>query len=270
MLVLVLLIGCTSSGSETPTPPSIVDLESAIGPNPEDFAFTYRSRGTDVLDCVLPNRDFTGTVLGSGDFTIREPEQGAPLVIRIEDTTYLSGELFSDGSLERSWVSLRPKDLDRLEDAIRRSLGTDLSAYVLSRTRPATGRDIAVDAIDDATSIIPIDPIRVGGDIVAGQRLVIPGAPDDPGLVIDAWVDSLGQVTRVQVQRAQPDDPAEPNPDSGWLVDYRPLSTPPDPADPPDDVVDGATVDPGSLDPPVKRGCELEIGPDPSAPRPQP
>ena len=268
--LILLVVGCTSSESEPPTPRSIVDLESTFGPNPEDFAFTYQSRGTDVLDCVLPNRDFTGTVHGSGDFTIHEPERGAPLVIRAQDITYLSSELFSDGSIERTWLSLRPEDLDRLEGAIRRSLGTDLSAYVLSPTPPATGRDIAVDAIDDATSIISIDPIRVDGDIAEGKRLVIPGDGDDPGLVIDAWMDAHGRVTRVQVQRAQPDEPAEPNPDSGWLIDYRPLSTPPDPIGPPADVVDGATVEPGALDPPVKRGCELEIGPEPTAPSPQP
>lgn len=270
-IVLVFLVaGCTSSGPEAPTPASAVELESAIGASPATFSFTYRARGTEVLDCVLPNREFTGTVFGSGDFTILDPDRTAPLLTRIEDTTYLSGDLFADGSIEGDWLSLGPEDLVRFDETIRRSLGTDLSSYVLSLTPPATGGDIALDAIDDARSIVPIDPIRIDADLALGHRLLIDGADDEPGVVLDVWIGSQGQVARVQVQRARADEPDLPNPDSGWLIDYGPLPTNQDSPDPPERAVDAAAVDPDSLGPPVKQGCDLEIGPEPSTPPPQP
>ena len=269
-IVILFLVGGCTSDSESPTPPSTVDLESAIGANPEAFRFTYRARGTEVLDCVLPNREFTGTVFGSGDFTILDPDRTAPLLTRVEDTTYLSGGLFAEGSIDGDWLSLEPEDLVRFDEAIRRSLGTDLSSYALSLTPPATGADIARDAIDDARSIVPIDPIRIDGDVALGQRLLIDGADDDPGVVLDVWIGSQGQVARVQVQRARADEPDLPNPDSGWLIDHRPLPTNQDPPDPPERAVDAATIDPDSLGPPVKQGCDLEIGPEPSTPPPQP
>ena len=179
IVLLLLVAGCTSSDPESPNPPSTVDLESAIGPNPEAFGFIYRARGTDVLDCVLPHRDFAGTVSGSGDFIILDPDRAAPLLSRVGDTTYLSSDLFAEGSIDSDWLSLGREDLGRFDEAIRRSLGTDLSSYALSLTPPATGGDIALDAIDDASSIVPIDPIRIDADLAVGHRLLIDGTDDD-------------------------------------------------------------------------------------------
>ena len=269
-LVLALVAGCASSDPEGRARSPAIELESAIGPNPEAFGFTYRSRGTQVLDCVLPNREFSGAVFGSGDFVIQVPDRTDPVVIRTMESTYLSSALFAVGSIDGEWLSVEPADLRRLDQAIRRSLGTDLSGYALSATPPATGRDIILDAVDDATSILTIDPIRVDGVFAPGYRLMIDGADDQPGVVLDTWIDSQGQVTRVEVQRPRADDPDLPNPDLGWLIDYRPLPTPSDPIGPPENVVDAGTIDPDALSPPVRQGCDLQIGPEPSAPPLQP
>ena len=267
LLVLALVFaGCTSSEPEGRARPPAIELESAIGQNPEAFGFTYRSRGTQVLDCVLPNREFSGTVFGSGDFVIQDPERGAPVIIRTMESTYLSSALFAVGSIDGEWLSVGPADLSRLDAAIRRSLGTDLSGYALSATPPPTGRDIVLDAVDNATSILTIDPTRIDGALAPGYRMMIDGTDDEHGVVLDAWIGSQGQVTRVEVQRPRADDPDLPNPDLGWLIDYRPLPTPTDPLSPPEDVVDAGTIDPDALSAPVQQGCDLPIGPEPSAP----
>lgn len=269
IVLLLLVAGCTSSDRESPTPPATVDLEATIGPSPQAFRFAYRSRGTDVLDCVLPNRDFAGTVSGTGDFTILDPDRTAPLLIRLGDTTYLYRDLFAEGSIKGDWLSLGPEDLGRFGAAIRRSLGTDLSSYALSPTPPATGADIVLDALDDTRSIVPIEPIRIDSDLARGHRLLIDGTDDEPGVVLDAWIDPQGQVVRTQVQRVRYGESDLPNPDSGWLIDYRPLATSQDTRDPRGQIAEAATIDPDTLGPPVKQGCDLEIGPEPSTPRPR-
>lgn len=270
--VLLVSVSCTSGGSRdgSTSVGQPVPLSNRLSMGPESFAFSYRARGTDVLDCVLPNRDFEGTAFADGALSITaETPSGVAEALSFRDAVFLDDALFARGSVTAEWIRLERSSLEAGEPALNRILGVDLAAYVVAAGPPPSGNEVVAAALEQSAIDSQLDPIRLpGGAAAAGYRLVVEGEDTVP--VIDAWVDGAGFVVRVQVQDSLPDQPGKPNPDTGWIVTYRPLPTDATAPPPPEGFVEATAERLAELAPPRRDGCELEIGPEPTTPRPQP
>lgn len=273
MLVFVVVAaGCRSGGGSeaASSPEGPLSLVAALADDLDVFEFSYRARGTDVLDCVLPNRDFSGTVFADGALAITvETPAGSARALNLDDAAYLGSDLFASGSVDATWVRIDRGVLADARPALDRILGVDLAAYVAAPGPPPTGNEVLVTALEQADIDAELEPIRLpDGGAVAGYRLVVGG--DDTVPVIDAWVDGEGFVVRTQVQGSLTGQPGTPDPDTGWIIDYRRLPTGAATPAPPEDVIEGTASLLDDLAPPMRDGCELEIGPEPTRPRPQP
>lgn len=273
--LLLLVLGIGSCSADAPEEASSEDrqplgLEDRLADSPTGFRFSYQARGTDVLGCVVPNRDFEGTVFDDGALSIDvDTPSGSARVLVLREAAYLDADLFAPGSLEADWARLERAGLAGAGPALGRLLGVDLASYVAAPGSPPSGNEVVAAVLDQTSVDSRLDPIRLpGGVVAAGYRLVV--EVDDTVPVIDAWIDDEGVVVRVQVQDSLADRPGRPDPDTGWVIDYRPLpadaTAPPHPAD----VVDATAELLGALAPPPQEGCDLEIGPAPTGPVPQP
>lgn len=262
-----ILVACSGTSGDQRVPVEATDdLPRLLADAPSRFALTYRSRGTEVLDCVFPNREFDATVFDPDTFTVTATATDTPIALRTGGTTYLAGSLFGGDEIGADWLAIGREERARLAEPIQRALGTDLSAYVLADAAPASGTDIALDGLSMDPDTTTIDPIEGSRGSASGHRLVIGGVNEEPGVVLDFWVDPSGQVARVQVQQSLQGEPRTPNPDTGWVVDYTQVPDWLPRPSAPTNTIDSATVDPGILQPPIQEGCDLEIGPEPTAP----
>ena len=234
---------------------------------PRSFEFSYQALGTDVLDCVLPHRDFDGSVFTDSTLLMTaDTPSGAARALRLGDAIYLESTFFATGAVDGDWARIDRSPAIRAD--LERILGVDLAAYLLADDLPPSGNEVLEATLRETDVASNVESIRPrGGPPAPGYRFIVEAEGTTP--VIDAWVDVDGNVVRIRVQDSLPDQAGEPDPDSGWITDYRPTpDTPPPP--PPTDV---APVDAASLvvlTPATPAGCELEIGPEPSTPSPQP
>jgi len=270
---LVLLLALlTNAGSCFPSPPGGGEdsaeasaLSARLAEPRDGFRFAYRARGTGVLDCVLPNRQFEGTVFPDGTVRlITETPAGRGTAIVAADAVYLSSELFSVEPNTWEWLRIDREDVDRVRPQLARILGADLTSYVASSGPPPDG-NATVAATLEHSDAQPIDPIRTPGSTLAdGFRFVVEGEAAVP--VIDAWIDAAGEVVRVQVRDSVAGSPGTPAADTGWILDY--LLPPADitAPDPPTDAVEATDEALAELAPPMEDGCELEIGREPADP----
>lgn len=273
LVFVVVAAACRSGGGSeaVSNPGSPLSLVAAVADGLEVFEFSYRARGTDVLDCVLPNRGVSGTVFADGALAIIvETPAGSARALNLDGAAYLGADLFAPGSVDARWVRIERTVPAEARPALDRILGVDLAAYVAAPGPPPSGNEVLVTALDQADVDAELEPIRLpDGGAAAGYRLVVGG--DDTVPVIDAWVDGDGFVVRTQVQDSLTGQPGTPNPDTGWVIDYRRLpmgvATP---APPKEDVIAGTASLLEDLAPPMRDRCELEIGPEPTRPRPQP
>ena len=227
MSVAGVVLGACSS---TPTNP-VSELQERIGDPrpPEDFVMTYRSGGTTVLNCVLPNRTFVISVVGDVLEVWSSTSSATLLAIRSAGDLRLSNALFEPGPLAERWLSvdlqrISAPDLARLGEL----LGPDLASYLLVVPMPPSGRQIADAALDAATSAQALEPEQISGRPAEGYRLqldardyreasaptaVLPAA-DSAAPSIDIWLDEDDAVARVIVT------PPAGGDTSGWVIDF--------------------------------------------------
>ena len=271
LLILVTLASCgVVGGGESDAPEARLALKDRLADAPTGFGFSYQARGTRVLDCVLPNRSFDGRVFPGGAFVLdAETPAGAARALSLDDAVYLDDAFFAQGTVAAEWVRLTRLGLDAARPSLDRILGVDLAAYLAAPGSPPSGNQIVAATLERTVVDSRLGPIRApGGAAAAGYRFVVEG--EDPVPVIDGWVDGEGRVVRVQVQDSIADEPGEPNPDTGWIIDYKALPPGATAPAPPGDFVEATSGVLADLAPPMRDGCELEIGPAPTAPRPQP
>ena len=268
LLAAVILGSCRSADGPAKETESSVDLEVADAP--AVFEFSYRALGTRVLDCVLPNREFAGAIFDDGTMVITaETPSGPAQAFILSDAVHLDDAFFPAGATDRPWARIPRSVIEGSRADLERILGPDLTLYVAAPGRPPSGNEI-VDATMDQAALESRRPaIRTpGGEVAEGFRFVLGG--DDPVPVIDAWVEDDGWVARVQVQDSLEGQPGKPDPDTGWIVDYRPLPADADPPPAPQDYVETTGQTLAGLAPVPLDGCDLEIGPEPTTPQPQP
>ena len=271
--LLLLLTGasCSTGGAEVgPARSGQAPLEDHLAEAPPGFRFSYQARGTDVLDCVLPTRDFKGSVFAGGALSVTvETPSGDAQALSLHDAVYLEGGLFARGSVDAAWIRLQRSGLAAARPALDRVLGVDLAAYIAAPGPPPSGNEVVAAALARTAVDSRLDPIQLrNGAAAAGYRFVVDGDPPVP--VIDAWVDGEGVVVRIQVQDSLADQPGKPDPDTGWITDYGPLPRDATAPPQPDGFVEATAGLLAKLAPPRPDGCELEIGPAATASRPQP
>ena len=261
MLLVVLVPACRS---ESRPDESASALDRLADPH-DGFRFTYRARGTGVLDCVLPNRQLEGTVFPNGTVLLdTETPAGRGTAIVMADAAYLSAELFSVEPDTWPWLRIDRQDVERLGPQLARILGADLASYVAASGPPPDG-NATVAATLEQSDAESIDSIRTPiGTPADGFRFVVEGDAAVP--VVDAWIDADGEVVRVQVRDSVAGAPGTPAPDTGWIIDYLPLPEGATAPKPPTDVVEATDEALAELAPPAEDGCELEIGREPAEP----
>ncbi len=267
LVVAIAMSGVACSNRSEPQgrpPPSPTD----IAPPQARFAFSYRALGTSVLDCVVPNRRFTGQVHDDETFVLIA-DDGAEVLHR-DATTYLDSALFDDRLDLDSWLSVADQQLSEAIPSLQTAIGADLASFLRSGASPVDGNTSVRAALETGAEPVPIAPFtRRDGSAVPGWRVALPdGGTDDRGVrpVLSYWLDDA-EVVRVVIQDSRPGEPGEPDPDTGWLIDYQAL---PDGAVPPpapgEAVAWRAALE---LMAPLRQGCDLEIGPgDPTPPAP--
>lgn len=255
---LAVVLGACSSTSPTesdPTP-SAVD----VAPGRDRFAFSYQALGTSVLDCVLPNRRLSGHVYDGESFVLIVDDDAE---IRHRDAvTYLDPALFDSGLGIDSWITVPDDHLAGASEMLQRALGTDVASFLRSGMPPADGNATVRAALDTGASPEPVESLtRQDGSPVPGWRVAVPDTETDGrdvAPVLTYWLDDTA-VVRLIVQDSRPGEPGQPDPDTGWLIDYQPL---PDQAVMPPAPSPTATWDAGlALSAPRRDGCDLEIGP---------
>ena len=271
MLVLVTVTSCGVVGGEDGgAPEAQLPLEDRLADAPDGFGFSYQARGTGVLDCVLPNRSFDGWVFPGGALVVdAETPAGEARALSLDDAVYLDDAFFAQGTVAAEWARLERPGLDATRPRLDRILGVDLTAYLVAPGPPPSGNQIVAATLERTAVDSRLGPIRApGGAAAAGYRFVVDG--EDAVPVIDAWVDGEGRVMRVQVQDSLADEPGKPDPDTGWIIDYQPLPPDATPPAPPADFTEATSGLLAELTPPPRDGCDLEIGPEPTTPRPEP
>lgn len=273
------IVGAVAFGSAGPAGTARGELAARLGDTtePERFSFAYRAGGTRVLDCVLPNREFTVAVdQASGVAEIR-PRPAAPpvAILRPGREALLHRSLFRDGGVATTWLRVDHPVAPRDADQLGRVLGVDLAGYVVSGTVPPSGRATVLAALDIAREVSRLGrragaPAAVDGFriTVDADRLddVVPrstgrgdgrAARDEAIPLFDVWLDERNDIVRVEVRPSRPGDERD-EPAAGWAVDYSP-----DAVELADrgrlDVTDLREIDSAALRPRTPGGCEMPL-----------
>ena len=204
---------------------------------PDGFTMVYRAAGTDVLDCVQPNRSFTIDVAGER-FLVRPPD-GTPVAERDGDRLVIHRSLLDDAMIGAEWIEVDLGDLDDdHDDALRRVLGPDLAGYLLAAEPPTSGLQQASSLVPLATSLLPVDPpgatptfrLLLDADAYAEASGLDASEAVVPPLVDISITDD--RVSRVVVR------PAGDQAAGGWIIDF-----PDPPTALPDRPLPGPTID---------------------------
>jgi hypothetical protein len=242
-------------------------------PEPSRYDFAYGSSGTEVLDCIVGNRQFTGTAdLTAGVMLVETPAVEGTAVIVTEDQAFLSRDLFATDAVPEEWLMVEADSPADGLTAVLAVLGTDLGAYARPGGFVASGNATASAALDTAASVSALDPATIPGTETDGFRITLDpdeldgDAEDAVVPVVDFWIDGNDLVRRIEVHPAEPAGATgatgatgeEGTP--GWRIDYTASADRLDPTLPTADAVSLADVDPGTLDPPPTTPCELPAG----------
>ena len=213
-----------------------------------------------MLDCVLPNRRLEGTVFPDGTVVLTtETPIGRGTAIVEADAVHLSAELFAVDQGSWTWLRVDRADVERVRPQLTRILGADLASYVAASGPPPDG-SATVAAVLERSDAQPIDPFRApDGTLADGFRFVVAGGAAP---IVDAWIDADDEVVRIQVRDSVAGSAGTPAPDTGWVIDYLVLSADAATPESPIDAVEATDEALAELAPPMRDGCELEVGRD--------
>ncbi|MDE0804162.1 MAG: hypothetical protein OSA99_12650 [Acidimicrobiales bacterium] len=214
---------------------------------------------------MIPNRRFTGQVHDDETFVLIA-DNGAEVLHR-GATTYLDSALFDDRLGLDGWVTIQDDQLSEAMSSLQPTIGADLASFLRSGAPPVDGNATVRAALETGAVPMPIEPFtRRDGSVVSGRQVALPddGTADRSVVpVISYWLDDA-EVVRVVIQDSRPGAPGEPDPDTGWLIDYQILSEVAMAQPAPDETVAWrAALD---LAAPRREGCDLEIGPGDETP----
>lgn len=268
--VLVAFLGACSRGGGSPSGLAADLALRVAGPDRTDrFVVDYAAGGTHVLDCFLPNREFSVAVDRiSGVLVVSEGGAQPPDAVLTGEFVYLNSGLFAGDALGAAWLQV-PADVEgEAAGVIRSALGGGMAGYLFAGGLPPNGAETAAASLEVAQEVTAVGPEVVDGRALDGFRLRInpeelggeAAEPAPPGLaeigapLVDVWFDAQDRVARIVVSTgaaATSDAPAE-----GWSLDYADLLRPLD-GTPPNDVVALGDIDPAQLRAAAPATCEL-------------
>ena len=199
------LASCSSTASTEPALIALLDRHQAhVG-----TVIDYDATGTQVLDCMVPNRSFRVTVdLRDGQLDVVDTASGSRILVRTDDAVFVLGTLTTPTPPGASWWRLDNPD----RGLLTRILGADLAGATLAV--PADGNDLADDAIASGASITSTSDASFA-------LTVAPTANEQDGVRLDVEVDDDGHVGEVAVVSTS--EPASP----GFRMRFEPLPEPP-------------------------------------------
>ena len=197
---------CSTTVNAEPSLPALLSNHEAH----PGTVIDYDATGTQVLDCMVPNRSFRVRVdLRTGWLEVADPASGNRILVRASDAVYVLGALMMPTPEGALWWRLDNPD----GGLITRVLGADLAGAALGV--PADGNDLVDDAIANGASIVPT------GD-ASFALTVAPTDAASEGVRLDVEVDDDdGHVGRVTVVST-----SEPE-SSGFRMRFEPLAEPP-------------------------------------------
>lgn len=263
-LVAVLLLGACSrnDGVASELGDALDDARA-----PTRFAFDYRSGGTRVNDCFLPNRAFSGLVdHDAGVLALQQDGMGEPSAYVARGDIYLRATLFAEGVTEAPWLRATGPLDDQRRAAVVRAIGDGFAGYVASGLLPPDGRATALELLDVAEAVRVVE--RSDGAARYELRLppealgIAPGQGNEESEIGDLVVEVTvagDSVTRIAVDEV--DEPAAEHVEADadlWSVEYRPSERRvqlPDVGP----VEDLAGIDPALLQAPTIERCEVPL-----------
>jgi hypothetical protein len=261
----VVMVGC--GGDDRVSAADEAEARITGAPEPSRYDFAYGSSGTEVLDCIVGNRQFTGTAdLTSGVMVVETPAVDGTAVIVTEDQAFLTRDLFAADAVPDEWLVV---DSDAPSDglaAVLAVLGTDLAPYAQPGGFVASGNATARAALDTAESVEALEPATIDGTDADGFRITLDpdeldaddrdDSGDDVVPVVDFWIDTDDVVRRIEVHPAEAGEEGTP----GWRIDYTAPTGRLDATLPTADAVPLSAVDPATLTPPPTAPCQLPAG----------
>ena len=260
MLAILVLGGCTRN--DGPASELADALDDATSPT--RYAFDYRSGGTRVNDCFLPNRAFGGVVdHETGVLALQQESADEPSAYVAAGDIYLRATLFAAGVTEAPWLRAKGPLDERQRSAVVRAVGDGFAGYLASGLLPPDGRETALELLDVADEVRSVEHTDDG----ARYELRLPpealGIAADEAEVGDVIVDitiSADRVTRVSVDEAVETADAEhaETDDALWSVEYQPSERS---VELPEvgGVEDLSGIDPARLQAPTITRCEVPL-----------
>lgn len=244
------------------------------GGDPQRFRFQHQAGGTRVLDCFLPNRAVEGTVDNVAGVAVLRGENGTEVARKSPEGVLLHQSLFAADAIPTPWLSVALPPTDELRAVLTKTLGTELSGYVLVPGLPPSGTATASAALEAAEEVerlgtTTVDDrrtdryrITVADDEFADATSTPTAAADQDGRavpvpVIDVWVDARDQVVRVTVVAGGSNGSGEETP-GGWTIDYEVPVPPPTQAERMS-ATDAADLPLDRLAARQREGCEVPL-----------
>lgn len=200
---------------------------------PTRFSLRYRRGGTQVLGCMLPNTRFRVDVDATAPTMVVRSDDDRILAVTDRAQVLLDRALFRDPPFTSPWLAVRRVGDSSSAATVRRVLGVDLSAYLLSPRPPATGTATVSAALDAAATVDRIESLDLDGERADGYRLridadrFVAAAPVPSGTapergaapLIDVWATRAGSVIRIAIRPQDARGVTRPAED-GWIADY--------------------------------------------------
>lgn len=276
VLGVVLLVGVGGWGGASRDAADVLAGRLARRSEPSRYSFEYRSGGTMALDCVVPNRRFSGSVdLDTGAMAITVEGSDRPGVIVDGQRAWVRGSLLAPGLVPTPWLSLDSGTPGELRSAVHQAMGADLGPYVAPGALAPSGNETVAAALEVASDVGSLGRERIGRAEVDGFRLSLdperyaeaagsslgPGRSEGAGVpALDVWVDDQGFVRRVEVRATDPDGAGRERPELRWTVDYDDVQV--DLPAPPggSQVTSVSEIDASRIAPAPGEPCELGLG----------
>lgn len=223
LVAILFLGGCTRNEGAAPRLRNT--LENAT--SSDRYAFDYRSGGTRVNDCFLPNRAFSGFVdHETGVLALQQDGGGEPSAYVAAGDIYLRTTLFAEGVSEAPWLRAKGPLDARRRAAVVGAVGDGFAGYVASGLLPPDGRETARELLDVAEEVRALEPAedRTRYELrLPPEALGIASDEAEIGEVVVDITISANLVTRITVDEAVETTDAEhaEADDALWSVEYR-------------------------------------------------